>query len=41
MFLSASKSGPEIGVAAYKGFTGQVSLAYAILDRIKWRQGWL
>ena len=28
------KSGPEIGVAATKSFTGQVSLAYAILDRI-------
>jgi glucosamine--fructose-6-phosphate aminotransferase (isomerizing) len=27
-------SGPEIGVAATKSFTGQVSLAYAILDRI-------
>src|SRR5918999_4503234 len=27
------KSGPEIGVAATKSFTGQVSLAYAILDR--------
>jgi glucosamine--fructose-6-phosphate aminotransferase (isomerizing) len=26
--------GPEIGVAATKSFTGQVSLAYAILDRI-------
>src|ERR687897_1246960 len=28
------KSGPEIGVAATKSFTGQLSLAYAILDRI-------
>src|ERR671922_434619 len=28
------KVGPEIGVAATKSFTGQVSLAYAILDRI-------
>jgi glutamine---fructose-6-phosphate transaminase (isomerizing) len=27
-------SGPEIGVAATKSFTGQVSLAYAILDSI-------
>ncbi len=27
-------SGPEIGVAATKSFTGQVSLAYAIIDRI-------
>jgi glucosamine--fructose-6-phosphate aminotransferase (isomerizing) len=27
-------SGPEIGVAATKSFTGQVSLAYAILDNI-------
>lgn len=27
-------SGPEIGVAATKSFTGQVSLVYAILDRI-------
>jgi glucosamine--fructose-6-phosphate aminotransferase (isomerizing) len=27
-------SGPEIGVAATKSFTGQVSLAYAILDRL-------
>jgi glucosamine--fructose-6-phosphate aminotransferase (isomerizing) len=27
-------SGPEIGVAATKSFTGQVSLAYAILDRM-------
>jgi len=26
--------GPEIGVAATKSFTGQVSLAYAILDRM-------
>jgi glucosamine--fructose-6-phosphate aminotransferase (isomerizing) len=26
--------GPEIGVAATKSFTGQVSLAYAILDRL-------
>ncbi|MDQ3873721.1 MAG: glutamine--fructose-6-phosphate transaminase (isomerizing) [Thermoproteota archaeon] len=28
------KVGPEIGVAATKSFTGQVSLAYAIVDRI-------
>jgi glucosamine--fructose-6-phosphate aminotransferase (isomerizing) len=28
------KSGPEIGVAATKSFTGQLSLVYAILDRI-------
>src|ERR671924_258167 len=28
------KVGPEIGVAATKSFTGQVSLAYAILDTI-------
>src|SRR5919197_2584260 len=28
------KVGPEIGVAATKSFTGQMSLAYAILDRI-------
>jgi glutamine---fructose-6-phosphate transaminase (isomerizing) len=28
------KAGPEIGVAATKSFTGQVSLGYAILDRI-------
>src|SRR5919199_4047350 len=28
------KVGPEIGVAATKSFTGQVSLGYAILDRI-------
>jgi glutamine---fructose-6-phosphate transaminase (isomerizing) len=28
------KSGPEIGVAATKSFTGQVSLAYAIIDKI-------
>jgi glutamine---fructose-6-phosphate transaminase (isomerizing) len=28
------KAGPEIGVAATKSFTGQLSLAYAILDRI-------
>ena len=28
------KSGPEIGVAATKRFTGQLSLVYAILDRI-------
>jgi len=27
-------SGPEIGVAATKSFTGQLSLAYAIMDRI-------
>lgn len=27
-------SGPEIGVAATKSFTGQVSLVYAIMDRI-------
>ena len=27
-------SGPEIGVAATKSFTGQVSLAFAIIDRI-------
>jgi glucosamine--fructose-6-phosphate aminotransferase (isomerizing) len=27
-------SGPEIGVAATKSFTGQLSLAYAILDRM-------
>lgn len=27
-------SGPEIGVAATKSFTGQVSLVYAILDRL-------
>ena len=27
-------SGPEIGVAATKSFTGQISLAYSILDRI-------
>ncbi|MGI0047991.1 MAG: glutamine--fructose-6-phosphate transaminase (isomerizing) [Nitrososphaera sp.] len=27
-------SGPEIGVAATKSFTGQVSLAYAIIDRM-------
>jgi len=27
-------SGPEIGVAATKSFTGQVSLAYAIVDRL-------
>ncbi|HXV45233.1 MAG TPA: glutamine--fructose-6-phosphate transaminase (isomerizing) [Nitrososphaera sp.] len=27
-------SGPEIGVAATKSFTGQVSLVYAILDRM-------
>ncbi len=30
----AINSGPEIGVAATKSFTGQVSLVYAILDRI-------
>jgi glucosamine--fructose-6-phosphate aminotransferase (isomerizing) len=30
----AINSGPEIGVAATKSFTGQVSLAYAILDRM-------
>jgi glutamine---fructose-6-phosphate transaminase (isomerizing) len=28
------KVGPEIGVAATKSFTGQVSLGYAIIDRI-------
>ena len=28
------KSGPEIGVAATKSFTGQLSLVYAILDKI-------
>ena len=28
------KSGPEIGVGATKSFTGQLSLVYAILDRI-------
>jgi glucosamine--fructose-6-phosphate aminotransferase (isomerizing) len=28
------KAGPEIGVAATKSFTGQVSLCYAILDKI-------
>src|SRR5207244_421574 len=27
-------SGPEIGVAATKSFTGQVSLAYSIVDRL-------
>jgi glucosamine--fructose-6-phosphate aminotransferase (isomerizing) len=30
----AINSGPEIGVAATKSFTGQLSLAYAILDRL-------
>ncbi|AFU59774.1 MAG: glutamine--fructose-6-phosphate transaminase (isomerizing) [Nitrososphaera sp.] len=30
----AINSGPEIGVAATKSFTGQVSLAYSVLDRI-------
>lgn len=30
----AINSGPEIGVAATKSFTGQVSLAYAIIDRM-------
>jgi glucosamine--fructose-6-phosphate aminotransferase (isomerizing) len=30
----AINSGPEIGVAATKSFTGQVSLVYAIIDRI-------
>jgi glucosamine--fructose-6-phosphate aminotransferase (isomerizing) len=30
----AINSGPEIGVAATKSFTGQMALAYAVLDRI-------